>query len=218
MVSTGMAWTGSCYGYTTMGQIKSYEEKDYHITFTCENAKVRLSFLKPDMIRIHMTPDDEFPKDDMHLDENGPYAVVKYDWSPGCAHELIDEGDNYKITAGEIVVKVNKAPFRLEFYDKAGKLLTKEKSGSRDGLVYDVDGIVSETMHLSEDEHFFGLGGHRLESKGTASYNFPDNFDKKGVEMEMFSCELGERDKGGGFPVPFFHSTRGYGIYFNNFR
>jgi hypothetical protein len=73
--------------YTIMGNVQSYEEDGHTITFTCQNGKVRLSFLEEDLVRVHMAPDGEFPPDDLHLGENGPYAVVTYDW-PGVSYEI----------------------------------------------------------------------------------------------------------------------------------
>jgi hypothetical protein len=34
----------------------------------------------------------EFPKDDLHLDDNGPYAVVKYDWD-GVPYKISEARD-----------------------------------------------------------------------------------------------------------------------------
>ena len=61
--------------YTMMGDVSSYEEDGYNITFNCRNGEVRLSFLKEDLVRVHMVPvgnprdasyRQEFPKDDLH--------------------------------------------------------------------------------------------------------------------------------------------------------
>jgi alpha-glucosidase len=196
--------------YTMMGSVSSYEEQGHNITFNCENGKVRLSFLKEDLVRVHMAPaGKDFPADDLHLEENGPYAVVRYDW-PGVSYEISEEfgfdleGAVYKIGAGKLVVKVRKQPFKLVFHSKAGKLLVMEKEGIVDaGLGYE-DTKVYETMALADDEHFFGFGAH----------NHP--LDMRGKKITCFAKELEKHHDAGGFPVPFFMSNRGYGIFFNN--
>ena len=184
--------------YTTMGNVSSYARQGHTITFDCENGKVRLSFLTDDLVRVHMAPSGDFPADDLHLDEFGPYAVVTYTW-PGVVCQLSEGLDDdlqkvvYKIEAGKVVVKVEKQPFRLHFYDSSGNVLVQEDKG----LGYE-GGKVYETMRLPDDEHFFGFGAllHPLDMRG-----------------RQVTCSAQEM---GGFPVPFFLSTRGYGLFFNN--
>ena len=125
-----------------MGDVNSYARDGYNITFKCQNGKVRLSFLREDLVRVHMVPaGEEFPKDDLHLAGNGPYAVVRYDW-PGVECEITEgfdfdlEGLVYTIQACKLIVKIRKQPFKLAFYDAKGKLLVMEKEGIVDaGLV-----------------------------------------------------------------------------------
>ncbi|HUW18762.1 MAG TPA: TIM-barrel domain-containing protein [Sedimentisphaerales bacterium] len=200
----------SAAGYTMMGNVNSYQEDGCRITFNCENGKVRLSFLKEDLVRVHMAPaGKEFPADDLHANANGPYAVVTYTW-PGVSYRISEEFDAdlegvvHTIRAGKLVVKVRKQPFKLAFCDAEGNLLVMEKEGIIDaGLGY-ADSRVYETMHLQDDEHFFGFGAH----------NHP--LDMRGHKIVCYAKELEKHHDSGGFPVPFFYSTRGYGIFFNN--
>jgi alpha-glucosidase len=195
--------------YTVMGDVESYEEDGHTVTFNCQNGKVRLSFLEEDLVRVHMAPDGRFPPDDLHLGENGPYAVVTYDW-PGVPYEISEssdpglEGMIYDIRAGKLRVKVTKKPFRLAFHDAGGKSLVREKTGLVDaGLGY-ADSRVYETMSLPDDEHFFGFGAH----------NHP--LDMRGRELTCYARELENLEENGGFPTPFFLSSRGYGLFFHN--
>ena len=200
----------TCQAYTMMGDVSSYEKDGYNITFNCENGRVRLSFLTDTIVRVHMAPaGKEFPKDDLHLDENGPYAAVRYDW-PGAAYKISEgfdfdpEGSVYTIRAGKLVIKVRKQPFKLAFYVADGKLLVVEKEGVVDAGLGHLGSKVYETMARGDDERFFGFGAH----------NHP--LDMRGEEMVCSATELQSKARTGGFPVPFFISTRGYGIFFNN--
>ncbi|MHC4646617.1 MAG: hypothetical protein ACYTBJ_14055, partial [Planctomycetota bacterium] len=107
MVSTHRPWTTAilslCFlfvgriqaeqTYTIMGNVNSYDKDGHSLTFNCENGRVRLSLLTEDLIRVHMAPaGQDFPKDTLHPDENGPYAVVKYDW-PGVKYEISEGFD-----------------------------------------------------------------------------------------------------------------------------
>ncbi len=205
-----ISWAATVHAYTMMGNIASYREEGHDITFNCENGTVRLSLLTEAIVRVHMAPAGrDFPRDTLHLDENGPYAVVTYDW-PGAKYEISEgfdadlEGFVYTVRAGNVLVKVRKQPFKLAFYDMDGRLLVMEKEGIVDAGLGHADSKVYETMALGEDEHFFGFGAH----------NHP--LDMSGDRIVCSATELQGKSRSGGFPVPFFMSTRGYGIFFNN--
>jgi len=196
-------------GYTLMGKINSYAQKGHTITFKCENGDVRLGFLAENLVRVHMSPDGKFPQDELHLGENGPYAVVNYTWAgvPYRISEEFDydlEGEVYTIRAGSLAVKVRKSPFKLAFFDTEGNSLVMEKPGIVDaGLGYE-GSKVYETMYLPEEEHFFGFGAHHHP------------LDMRGQSIKCYARELEGPKARGGFPVPFFYSSKGYGIFFNN--
>ena len=205
-VTAGAAKTSA---YTMMGAVNSMGRNGHNITFECENGSVRLSFLTETIVRVHMSPDGNFPTDDLHLDENGPYAVVNYNW-PGVKYEVKEEFDYdlegavYTIRAAGLIVKVRKKPFKLAFYDSSGNLLVMEKPGIVDAGLGHEASKVHETMALPDDEHFFGFGAH----------NHP--LDIRGHSIRCATTELQSKAPSGGFAVPFFMSTKGYGIFFNN--
>lgn len=190
---------------TGLGKILSFEQKkpdNYSVTFNCENGRVRLSFLKSDIIRVHMAPaGKEFPKDDLHLDKGGPYAVIKYDWSPGAVYQFAETQSSYKINAGEFVTVIDKNPFRLHFFNRSGDCILEESE--KTGLSFFAD-TVKAVMNSASNEHFVGGGAYK---------HF---LDMKGSKLVCEPSELGEMDRGGGFPVPWFMSSRGYGLFFNN--
>jgi len=195
--------------YTQMGTITSLDKDGYNITFNCENGKVKVSFLTDNLVRVHMSPDGNFPPDDLHLDQNGPYFIVNYDW-PGVKYTISEEfdydleGDIYKISAGQLIIKVRKTPFKITFADKFANTIISEKPGLVNaGLGY-AGSKVFETMSADDDEHFFGFG----------AYNNP--LDVRGVKMVCYARELEKHHRSGGFPTPFFYSSNGYGIFFNN--
>jgi len=209
LTTTLMMCANNAHAYTMMGKIESCAEKGQTITFKCQNGQVRVSFLTDNLVRVHMSPDGNFPPDELHLNENGPYAVVNYTW-PGVAYKISEEfdydleGDVYTIKAGKMIVKARKSPFKLAFFDTEGNTLVMEKPGIVDaGLGYE-GSRVYETMALPDDEHFFGFGAH----------NHP--LDMRGRSIRCSAKELQNHKPTGGFPVPFFYSSNGYGIFFNN--
>lgn len=195
--------------YTTLGNVESIKENTpdkNSITLKCDRGQVRISFLTKDMVRIHMSPDGKFPEDTLYLDNNGPYHIVTFDW-PGTAYKLSDEKTHYRISAGEIAMRIRKKPVHIAFYNQNGKLLVQERDDPEGGGLGFLDEYKFLTMDLPEDEHFFGLGGR---GGGIDEARL----DKRGRVFEMFPEEL-EKPHGetGGFPVPWFMSNRGYGIF-----
>ncbi|TFG49316.1 MAG: DUF3748 domain-containing protein, partial [Candidatus Brocadiia bacterium] len=196
--------------YTIMGKVVGLAREGHNFIFNCENGKVRVSILKDDLVRVHMAPaGKEFPADDLHLQENGPYFVVNYTW-PGVICDVKEEFDYdmesevYAIKAGKLVVKARKNPFKLAFYDTEGKLLAMEKAWIVNAGMGQAGSKVYETMAMGDDEHFFGFGAH----------NHP--LDMRGRKIVCSAKELEDNRETGGFPVPFFYSSKGYGIFFNN--
>jgi len=195
--------------YRTMGKVTSFEKNGYNLIFGCENGAVKVGFLRDGLVRIHMSPDGAFPEDTLHEGENGPYYVANYDW-PGIKMSINEEfdydleGDIYKITAGDLVVKIRKNPFKITFCDKSGNILASEKTGIVNAGLGHKGDIVYETMSMADDEHFFGFGA------------FNNKLDVTGVKMVCYARELENHHHRGGFPTPFFYSSNGYGIFFNN--
>lgn len=94
-----------------------------------------------------------------------------------------------------------------EFTGNDGKLLIKTKNGGArfsEGAEY--SGMKSLTdFERIGDERFFGFGARMY------------HIDRTGESADIFS-EKGGAKVGdyGGFPVPYFISTNGYGVFFNN--
>jgi len=142
-----LSWTSTTAAYTIMGNVNSYQKDGYNVTFNCENGRVKLSFLRDDLVRVRMAPaGKDFPADDLHLDENGPYAVVTYTW-PGVSYQISEEfdfdleGEVYTVRAGRLAVKVRRQPFKLAFYDTEGNLLVMEKEGIVDAGPFRLEGL-----------------------------------------------------------------------------
>ena len=128
----------TCQAYTMMGDVNSYERDGYNITFNCENGKVRLSFLREDLVRVHMAPEPIAL--DVYPDESGPSGYVMYDCetvrSPikkttfKCSEDKtkIDISISASSVAYELWVHYDKAP-ALVIVDSKVSAKIKDKSG-----------------------------------------------------------------------------------------
>lgn len=166
--------------------------------------------------------------------------------SPGepCAQVTLEETEcGYRFTTPQMQVALSRDPFRMEVFDSAGKLLYrqynddmhnvtndrrrghKEGGGDSDGdealsfpgmEVFPFGRVCdpatgryafTESVEVRPDEHFYGFGERfsPLDKRGQELLNWVIN--PVGVSNnKAYKC------------VPFFMSSRGYGLYYNTPR
>lgn len=125
----------------------------------------------------------------------------------------IADGHKYSSAYGAVVIKIN--PWHVEIYDNTGKLLTSTNHLSDNNTSYtpvlpfsfvrraaDYSRSVSATFNLSPDEKIFGCGESftQLNKRGQKVVLWTD--DANGVQNETMYK-----------PIPFFMSSRGYGMF-----
>jgi len=178
-------------------KISDFSRKGNEIIFTSAEGDMKLEFCSNNMFRIIKSCDKKFP-------ENEKWIVVKYEWEK-VRLSIEKQNDHTILRTEELKIDVYSSPFRIEVNDKNGELLYSEfpkKSFYGD--------TVSVSCQLKNDEHFFGFGERT------------DFLDQRGKKIYL-NCELGKGSKpavGGKdilranyCPVPFFMSTKGYGIF-----
>lgn len=144
------------------------------------------------------------------FEANEPWMVVTYNWPP-VSVKRTEQKAYVQLQSKELTVRINKSSLKINVLDQNGNLLSSENA-SVGGTSKNGD-AVSCTRSLAADEHFFGFG-ERM-----------DFLDRRGKQL---SLNVG-RGKGlphiiGAYnildanycPIPFFMSTRGYGIFFHN--
>jgi len=132
-----------------------------------------------------------------------------------------DGKENITINSGVLKIKINKKIFNLDICDSNDRFVTKQiphnlSGGNADSPGYDHIPLailedkktgelsVCESYVIDYDEHFYGLGerGSGLDLKGQSIELWP--YDTVGNHTpRMYKC------------IPFFMSSKGYGIYLN---
>ncbi|HEY1020739.1 MAG TPA: TIM-barrel domain-containing protein [Flavisolibacter sp.] len=171
--------------------------------FSAAGKDLVIEFCSPTMIRVRSSWNKTFEAPE-------PWMVVRYQWSP-VAVERKESATAYQLTTEALTVNITKRTLTVEVLDKSGKVLSSETVSG--GGTFKKDDVVQCTKRLAADEHFFGFG-ERM-----------DFLDRRGKRV---SLNVG-RGKGrphiiGAYnvldanysPVPFFMSTKGYGIFFHN--
>ena len=182
--------TGNCVSYTQDGRCINFTLND--------GSAIQLRLCSPSVIRIWNSPDGKFERG------NASFAVVNEDLQD--IGDLIVNEQNacYEIFTEKLRIRVNKAPFSLQIFDKYQKLLFSDHADK--GHVSEGKRKV-EYKTLRRDEHFFGLGEKtgKLDRRGETYKMW--NSDKpcySTVEDPLYKS------------IPFFMSSYRYGIFLDN--
>jgi alpha-glucosidase len=168
--------------------------------FNYKNEKVKLEFCSAEMFRVRVSKQSKFAPDEHLMQEN-------YTW-PAVPVKITDSKGLTLLATGKIIVKISKAPFKLSVYTAAGKLLSADK----DGISRDKDTVGCNKL-LQPDEHFFGFG-ERMDFTDQRNKLLQLNVGRgKSKNNLLGAYNINDANY---CPVPFFMSTRGYGIYLHN--
>ena len=186
-----------------LGKVTGYNNYGKGLTLNCTNAKVNLSILSPDLIRIRLDPGGRFL-------ENRSWAVIKKEEDWGKVDYNLAEGeDRIEIKTSKLKISINKSPCVISFYDENNDLISGDYQPmqwrrSKEGFE------VKCTKHMPYDEHYYGFG----EKTG--------KLDKRRSSMTMWNTDACDYDKDTDplyISIPFFIGLRegkGYGIFFDN--
>ncbi len=168
-----------------------------------------IDFVSQRSFRIRMKTGPEPQKEQPSLMLVNGYAPEDHSW----VYSKIQGGHQYKSKFGSVIIR--EKPWRLEIYNEKGKLLTQTISRQDNNETYtplipfcyvrrssDYSRSFSASFRLSPGEKIFGCG----ESfKG---------LDKRGQKLILWTDDAnGVQNESMYKPIPFFMSSRGYGIF-----
>jgi len=199
-----------------LAKLESYKVLDNRsVEITCltnENSRVLvvLEAYSRGVFRVRLFPSGVKTEDpQLALIEDEPKGSLK----------LFDEGDNLRIVEEEITAKIQKDPWRIEFYNLNGELVCGESISDLDVVArFKVSPVgfkredgeieeVWESLILRPDEHIYGFG-----EKFTW-------FDKRGQRFRLWNTEAGGNNTDKSYKnIPFFLSTKGYGVFIHTTR
>lgn len=177
------------------------------IKFKNKNASLILEICTPSIIRFRTSWDDTFLEDEH-------WMVSKYSWD-AVSYNIEESKTEIKIVTDNIQLIIQKQPFTIQIFDNNRNLLSSE-AGRKNNFnlgAFKNKNAVGSIKELQPDEHFFGFG-ERM-----------DFLDRRGkvVNLEV-GRGIGKPHIIGAYnvleanysPVPFFMSTKGYGLFFHN--
>lgn len=174
------------------------------------NLPFSIQFVSPRAFRIVMKSGPDFSMDEPSLMLVNGKAPVDNSWK----YSAVEGGHKYTSAYGSIVIKAN--PWKVFVYDQNGRELTSTNINADNmGKTYtpvmpfgyvrraaDYSRSFSASLNLSPGEKIFGLG---------ESFT---NFDKRGTRVVLFTDDAnGVQNETMYKPIPFYMSSRGYGVF-----
>ena len=188
-----------------VGEVQEYSGNNTdELTFVCDNATVKITSVDTNTVKVWCEPSGRFSR--MY----DSFAVVNEKINPQKL-SVSDKGDYYQFVNGDIVVRVNKNPFKITYLNKAGNILLENDEQS---MGWTEDGEITVNNKLQADEQFWGLG-EKL-----------NKFNRRGQKLVMWSHDAYGAVNSSSVPSwengrwyfsnPYFISSKGYSIYFDN--
>ncbi|WP_228852937.1 glycoside hydrolase family 31 protein [Aegicerativicinus sediminis] len=181
-------------------------QKESELTIKTTNSTINIQFCSPTIVRFRTSWTGVF-------EERDTLMISNYNWTP-VKYNLEESSNEIKLTTLQLDVRINKNPFTFQIFDKNGELLSSEIADSNYSMgAYKQNQMVGTQKRLHADEHFFGFG-ERM-----------DFLDRRGKKLRLnVGRGIGRPHIIGAYnvleanysPVPFFMSTKGYGIFFHN--
>jgi len=193
-----------------ISRVTGYEDNGQEVILNCVpdggslNPLIKISFSSPSVFRLQMSLTGDVPR--------GTGSAV---------YSLSETSTLIMLKTDNLTVKIQKAPWRLSVYDATDtNLILEETSNNKsekrslsyqeqlisiNGRNIGVAQQISESIMLNSDEHFFGFGER---------FN---KMDKRGMTTVMQVKDVvGSTGDDTYVPIPFFISTKGYGLYLNS--
>lgn len=185
--------------WTSIGNVDKVEKLSDGILISATPAKVHVTILSPDVIRIRMSNDGNFLPD-------SSWAVIQNNLGSK-DFRYTESTEEITLFTSALEVRIQKSPCRISFYDVNGNLINQDEPSK--GMAWAGNEIqVWKTMPF--DETYFGFG----EKAG--------GLERKWKAMSMWNSDIpGYRADTDPLyqTIPFFYGLRqgkAYGIFFDN--
>lgn len=169
---------------------------------------IRISFVASNVVRIYTSYSNN------PLNDHDSIMLNKVGVFEGVVREKTETG--VKLTTPDLTVEINFSPFEIIIKDKTGKLLTKTLN-MKDGMsLQNCNPLPFSYVHSAEDMNKYSAASFML-SPGEHFYGCGESFtklDKTGQKVVLWTKDAhGVESKEMYKPVPFYMSSRGYGIF-----
>lgn len=181
-------------------------ENENSIDIKTTRGMVKIELCSPSIVRFRASWNGVF-------EANEPWMVTKYAWQ-NVNYIKAEDDETLDFITERLRIHIQKAPLRMSIYDTEGNLLSSEDIANTEvsGATKENE-TVSAIKKLMPDEHFFGFG-ERMDFLDQRGKNISLNVGRgQGRPHIIGAYNVLEANYS---PIPFFMSTKGYGIFFHN--
>jgi alpha-D-xyloside xylohydrolase len=168
---------------------------DTGITFLVPQGKMKLEVCREDIIRVMVSPTDTFSSRESLMMVDNPWQQTDF------TYEV--KGNEVVLKTSKLTVTANSKTGQVQFFDVNGNLILAERANVSRLEPAVVNGEetwnIRQQWESPQDEHLFGLGHHQ---------NGLLNLRGSDIDLWQENWEV---------VVPFFTSSRGYGILWDNY-
>lgn len=179
------------------GEITGYELDGNQVRFSfSDSTAMLLELYSQGIVKIWIDPEGTFER-------NSESFAVLPEKAQGDAN-VAETPQGYEVYTGDLIIRINKSPFGIRFFDKYQKLLLEDYQ-NKGFEVSDEQMSVSKTLRA--DERIYGLG----EKAGP--------LNRRGRSYKMWNSDkpcYGVNEDPLYKSIPFFMSNYGYGLFFDN--
>lgn len=175
-----------------LGNITDFKKlSSNEFEFSSNFSKAKLIFYRDDIFRLWLAPDGEYSN------PAGNEIVMDYSVKNPSVN-VSNRGSYYSFTTRKCVVRVYKQPLRIALYSKDNRTMLFEES---EPITFGTE--TYQSLKRDAKENFYG-GGMQQGSFAHAG---------KEIDISVTGWDEGQASN----PVPFYMSTKGYGVYRNTF-
>ena len=178
-------------------KIISSKNEGNKVVFNCsDKLQIQIEQISPGILKFWYDQDG-FKRN------NESFAVIK-SGDESAVLNVSEQPQSYEIYTGDLIVRINKSPLQLRIFDKYQKLLMED---FRDMGFESDSAKVSVSKTLRPGERIYGLGEKSGSINRTGSRFKMWNSDKPCYDSQEDPLYKS---------IPFFMSSAGYGIFFDN--
>lgn len=209
----------TCNGYNIYKKKKMPEgvQEMYPLPgFKSKQTKLslRIIFIQPGIYRVLCTLGPTIPN---HNTEMIYKDIADNSFSAKCT----EEDDFYRIQTSELTLKIYKTDFRILVYNSTGKLITESSGYSKNHFPSSTDSLPLGIVKVRKKKKIYGTESFIIYPD-EAIYGFGERYsslNKVGQTISLWNWEGCGNSGGRSYKnIPFFLSTRGYGVFFNESR
>jgi alpha-D-xyloside xylohydrolase len=189
-----MGTTGVAIGqWNPLVPVTAVKPEEDGIVLTLSTGVMRLQVCSDSMVRVMYAPGTSFP-------DRKEFVVLKTKWAPA-KWSMQSTADEVTVTTERLKVTVQRKDSRIVFSDLSGKQLFEQTEFSMKPVTVNGESTYHAEMYSKlwgSYEAFYGLGQHQ---SGIWNYR------GEAVDISQDNTNIG---------VPFFLSSNGYGVFWNN--